>query len=243
MKPFRTAVVRVSVTVAMLTVTVFSAYMALTFVRSHYVLRTVPVREPIIALTFDDGPHPEYTTRMLDQLDARDLHATFFVVGQEAERHGGIVRRIVASGHEVGNHTFSHPQVGELDRQAFAEEIAACDRIIEAATGVTPSWYRAPRGQLTFTQEWWVIGKGQRVAGWTRCLEAEAFRDPLRLAEALEPGDIVLVHDGRLDRSWSADALPVFLDAALERGFRFVTLSELHSMRAGGARVPSNGGP
>ncbi|MDZ4654968.1 MAG: polysaccharide deacetylase family protein [Coriobacteriia bacterium] len=222
---------RVAVTGLLVLSAAFGLVVALGTIRAHYVFTAVPVRQPVIALTFDDGPHPEYTPRMLDELEARDVAATFFVVGEEAEKHPAVLERIVAAGHEVGNHTHTHGNVELISTDALAAEISACDAVISRATGMDCAWYRPPRGRLPLTQEWSVVSSSKRVAGWTRCLEASAYRDPLALADALEPGDIVLIHDGLLDRSKSADMLPVFLDAAIERGFRFVTLSELGSMR------------
>ncbi|MDO9556548.1 MAG: polysaccharide deacetylase family protein [Coriobacteriia bacterium] len=231
MKITRRVAACVAVTGLLVLSAAFGLVVALGTIRTHYVFTAVPVRQPVIALTFDDGPHPEYTPRMLDDLEVRDVVATFFVVGEEAEKCPAVLERIVAAGHEVGNHTYTHDHVELLDGDAFVAEISACDAVISCVTGADCTWYRPPRGRLPLTQEWSVVGSGKRIAGWTQCLEASAYRDPLVLADALVPGDIVLVHDGRLDRSKSADMLPVFLDAAIERGFRFVTLSELDSMR------------
>ncbi len=212
-------------------VLLFGLTAALETVRARYVFGAVPVRQPVIALTFDDGPHPDHTVAMLDALESRGLSATFFVVGEEAEKHFDILERIVQDGHEVGNHTHTHPYVEELAAASLVHELALCDEVIARATGEPSAWYRAPRGQLSFVHEWSVVRSGKRIAGWTRCLESSQFRDPLLLAAALEPGDIVLVHDGRLDRTMSQEMLPAFLDAAQARGFEFVTLSELDAMR------------
>jgi len=229
-KSLRRTVARIAVIGVVIFPIASGVALALGTVRANYVFMSVPVRDPVIALTFDDGPDPEHTIPMLDDLKARGVAATFFVVGEEAEKHFDILERIVADGHEVGNHTYTHSHVEHLDAKAFAAEIDRCDATIMRATDAV-TWYRPPRGRLSLEQEWSIVGGGKRVAGWNRCLEASEFRDPFLLAAALEPGDIVLVHDGRLDRSKSVEMLPDFLDAALARGFVFVTLSELDSMR------------
>lgn len=234
MKVDRSVIIRRAVALPMVALLVLVVLGMVGLARVQHVVEKVPVEERVIALTFDDGPHPEYTSRMLDELESRGLSATFFVVGQEAEKHPAILKRIVAAGHEVGNHTYTHDFVELLDTDAFAAEVGRCDAVIASVTGDGAAWYRAPRGRLPFAQRWSVRRSGKRAVGWSRCLEAGEFRDPLALAAALEPGDIVLVHDGRLDRSSSVEMLPAFLDAAVERGFRFVTVSELDTMRVTG---------
>lgn len=97
------------------------------------------IKEPYLAMTFDDGPSAEYTPQVLDMLKARHLKATFFLVGKNVEAHPEIVRRIVAEGHEVGNHTWDHPLLSKLTDEQATDEIEKTQKAIAAACGVTPS--------------------------------------------------------------------------------------------------------
>lgn len=195
------------------------------------IARSVPSASGRVALTFDDGPDPRYTPAILDVLAEYDAKATFFVIGKHAEKHPHIIERIVAEGHEVAHHTYSHPHVERLGAPEIAAEMDCCTEVLEAQ-GVRPAWYRPPRKQLTRVQEREAARRGMGIAMWTRCMERTRFRTPEQavqtLARETRSGDIVLAHDGLLDRSMTLAALPGFLSAMEERGLEVVTLSELH---------------
>lgn len=201
------------------------------------VSRSVPDATDAIALTFDDGPDPRYTPAILEILGRHGAKATFFVIGEHAEKYPDIVARIVAEGHEVAHHTFSHPHV---DRIGPAELAGEMDRTIAVlgAQNVTPSWYRPPRKRLTRAQEQAASSRGMGIAMWTRCLERDRFATAVEAAETLaseaRSGDIVLAHDGLHDRSMTIEALPLFLAAMEEQGLRVVTLSDLHGREYAG---------
>ena len=98
----------------------------------------IKTQAPFIAMTFDDGPHPVYTPRLLDILKARNIKATFFVVGTNTRRYPGIIRRMIAEGHEVGNHTVNHKYLSRISIEQARAEVAGCERAIIAACGVRP---------------------------------------------------------------------------------------------------------
>jgi peptidoglycan/xylan/chitin deacetylase (PgdA/CDA1 family) len=194
--------------------------------------RGFPSAGRAIALTFDDGPDPRYTPVVLDILRAHDARATFFVIGEQAERHPDIVARIVAEGHEVAHHTHSHPHVEHLGARELRREMDACLAVL-ASQGVEPKWYRPPRKRYTEIQARLAAQRGMKVAMWARCFERASFETSTDMANTLaaetRDGDIVLAHDGLRDRSLTVEALPLYLETIRGRGFEVLTLGELQA--------------
>ncbi len=189
----------------------------------------------LVALTFDDGPNDPATARILDVLAAKDVKATFFVVGENAEVYPDTVRRIVAEGHALGNHSYRHrkrdalldPSYGELER---------AQRAIAAAAGFRPALYRAPNGFHTPWQLRAVRRAGLVTVHWNVQTKDWERPDPdtivRRVLDHVRPGAIVLLHDGDdtrhgSDRTPTVEALPQIIDALRARGYRFVTVPEL----------------
>jgi len=186
-----------------------------------------------IALTFDDGPDPDNTPRVLDLLDRHGARGTFFVVGQAARAHGALVREIIHRGHGVENHTDRHsmhfPWYGP---RRLAGEIGDAQRAIEDACGVSPVFFRAPMGLRTPLLEPVLSRLGLHLASWSRRAYDTRETDPLRVAarltRGLAAGDILLLHDGvALLRKRAPDtvgALGLVLAAIRTAGLRPVTL-------------------
>jgi peptidoglycan/xylan/chitin deacetylase (PgdA/CDA1 family) len=200
----------------------------------HEVVRGYGRGGSLVALTFDDGPDPVFTPAVLDILAAHGGRATFFVIGEHVEQHPDIVKRIIAEGHEVAHHTHRHPRVDELDpRELTAEFDEALAALVEF--DVEPIWYRPPRKALTFAQKRLARERGMRVALWTRSVERSCFCSAEQAARVItaetRPGDILLAHDGRLDRSMTVEALPAILEGLAARGLTCVTLSEMHGIQ------------
>lgn len=189
---------------------------------------------PVLALTFDDGPS-ESTPALLEILAAHDIRATFFMCGKNVRRLPGLAREVHARGHEIGNHTDSHPYLHFKSAQFIYREMALAQETIEAATGVTPRLFRAPYGARWFglrsAQErlgltgvmWTVIGKD-----WKR----PASRVALRLLRGAQNGGILCVHDGRTveaapDIRATIEAVGSAVPRLREKGFRFETVSEI----------------
>ncbi|MDP9800460.1 peptidoglycan/xylan/chitin deacetylase (PgdA/CDA1 family) [Arcanobacterium wilhelmae] len=191
------------------------------------------VTEKAVSLTIDDGPDPRFTPAILDTLKAKGAKATFFVVGTAAEKHPELIRRILAEGHEIANHTYTHPHFDKITPAQAREEIAQAKRVL-AKFGVDAQWVRAPRGATTGATAQVLRNSGMRAAGWTIGVENNKPKGPEgradRVMDAMFPGAIILAHDGRLDRSPTVATIPVLLDKLHDEGYRVVTLSQLAAM-------------
>lgn len=167
-----------------------------------------------LLLTFDDGPHPESTPALLDLLDARGVKAVFFLIGENARRHPDLTREIARRGHEIGNHTLTHPQASFWCAGPWrtAHEIRECQAVLEEITGVTPRYFRAPVGHRNLFTHPIAAACGLRVVGWSRRgydADARVPADTVisRVLPGLGAGDIVLLHEGRADAAEIADAV------------------------------------
>jgi len=194
---------------------------------------------PHIALTFDDGPHPTNTPKLLDMLKKRNIKATFFVVGPNARRYPGIMKRMVAEGHEIGNHTMTHGNLQKMSNSQIRTELDGCRDAIIASCGVAPRVMRAPYGALSSSQKLFIKNTwGYPNIHWS--VDPEDWKRPgpsvvaSRITSRTQAGGIVLVHDIHAP---SIVAMPQALDGLLRKGFRFVTTSQLISL--GHARTAS----
>jgi cellulose synthase/poly-beta-1,6-N-acetylglucosamine synthase-like glycosyltransferase/peptidoglycan/xylan/chitin deacetylase (PgdA/CDA1 family) len=193
----------------------------------------------VICLTFDDGPDPKYTPAILDILKARGVPATFFVVGKEAEQSPNLIRREYKEGHEIGNHTYSHPNVAAVSPERTRLELAATLRIIENITGRSTTLFRPPYNAdsepqtvaeivpILRAQEAGYLSVGERIdpRDWQPGITADAILSEV-IAEKDE-GNIVLLHDGGGDRSATLAALPRIIDYFQGQGYRFAAVGSL----------------
>ena len=184
--------------------------------------------EKQIALTFDDGPHPVYTPRLLAILKQYQVKATFFVVGEQAERYPDLVRAEVAAGHSVGNHTYDHVSLIKIPANYVATEIKACGEVLEKITGRSPHLFRPPGGEyddavleaseaLGYTTVLWTDDPGDYASPGVAVIEQ-------RTLERASSGGILLLHDGT---EQTLEALPTIIETLRQRGFRFVTVDRL----------------
>jgi len=186
-----------------------------------------------IAMTFDDGPHKTNTPRLLDMLKERRIHATFFLVGENVVENQAIVKRILAEGHEIGNHSWSHPNFMVMNDASVRDQLQKTqDAITNASGGMTPKLMRPPYGAFTARQKNWAHGEwGFTVILWDVDPEDWKYRNAehvkREILKAAVPGSIVLSHD---IHKTTVDAMPEVLDTLAARGFKFVTVSELISM-------------
>lgn len=196
-----------------------------------------------VALTFDDGPDPEFTPQILDVLRRRDARATFFLVGEQADRHPELVRRIAAEGHAIGNHTYSHVHCRELEPPALIRQIERTDAALERALGDLPKGlppFRPPFGELSVLQALYLAAAGRTVVFWNRDARdycGASASDIAAIGSKLTSGDVVLLHD-RFPAT--VEALPRLLEELNVRGLASLPL------RAGpvrhGVRVPAAAG-
>ncbi len=153
-----------------------------------------------ISLTFDDGPHPEHTPRLLDNLASFDIKATFFIVGEKAEKHPDLVRRIVAGGHELGNHTWTHSEPSQTSTRKFMDEVRRTRGWIQDVTGRDCCLVRPPKGRLSLRKFWALAREGQTIALWNqdpRDYRMESWCDMEDWCRGYQPtqGDVILMHD------------------------------------------------
>jgi len=202
--------------------------------------RPVLVRGPqggkLISLTFDDGPSVQFTPQVLDILREHRVPATFFVCGKNVEEHPEVLRRIVAEGHEVGNHTYSHPYFFLKSRSRMAEEIDRTQAIIEKVVGFRPNIFRPPYGARWFGLVPTLLERGMHLIQWS-ATGYDWKKDAAGITQAalreLTPGAIILLHDGRetrpalqIDRSPTTAALPGLIAEARQEGYTFAPLKD-----------------
>jgi len=193
------------------------------------VLYRVRVNLPLVALSFDDGPHPTFTPQVLDILRRHDAKATFFLIGERALLYPKLVGQIKAAGHQVGNHYYKNgPTFGHSDAEflRYLEQTEKAIGLIEE-----PKLFRAPGGIA-----WPRQVKLARAQGYTYALGSAYPNDPMHppvwyitwlIEKNLAPGTIVILHDGISDATRSIQALPQILQAGRQRGIRFVSIGEL----------------
>jgi peptidoglycan/xylan/chitin deacetylase (PgdA/CDA1 family) len=194
----------------------------------------VHTQAPYLAMTFDDGPSAEYTPRLLDMLKARHIKATFFLVGKNVQAHPELVRRIIAEGDEVGNHTWDHPQLSKLTDTQATDEIEKTQDAIRTACGVTPTLLRPPYGALNNPEHIWIPQQLKlNVIYWT--VDTEDWKRPgaaaitERVLAGARPGAIILQHDIHWE---TIDAMPAALDGLIARGYHLVTVSQLMTLES-----------
>ncbi len=189
-----------------------------------------------IALTFDDGPDPEVTPRVLDLLDAHGARASFFCIGAGARANPALVREIVRRGHSVENHTYRHPHhFAALPPSGLRQEIAAAQATLAELAGTPPRFFRAPMGLRSPLLQPILAEQGLCLVSWTRRALDGLRGDPVaaaaRLRRGLAAGDVLLQHDGRAARTPDGTAvaltvLPGLLAVLAARGLRSVTLGD-----------------
>ncbi|MGI4789310.1 MAG: polysaccharide deacetylase family protein [Janthinobacterium lividum] len=181
-----------------------------------------------IALTFDDGPHPNYTLKLLQILGQNKIHATFFVVGEKAEEYPDLVRAEVAAGDEIGNHTYDHVSLIKIPAGYVATEIRTCGDVIRSITGKTPTLFRPPGGE--YNED--VVHQAQAL-GYRMILYSDDPGDyaqpgtgliETRTLDTIGDGGIILLHDGSQQ---TLTVLPTLISRLKARGFQFVTVSQM----------------
>jgi peptidoglycan-N-acetylglucosamine deacetylase len=210
-----------------------------------------------LAITFDDGPDPRWTPKILDILKEKNVPASFFVIGEEASKSPGLLRREYAEGHSIGNHTYTHPVYDEISPTQLRWELNLTQRLIESTLGVKSILFRPPYGidhqpeyaeevaQLPIAQDMGYLIVGQKIDphDWrqpygTQVPAQEIIDGVLQQANA---GNIILFHDGGGDRSQTVAALPVIIDELRARGFQFVPVPALLNKTRGEIMVPVTG--
>jgi peptidoglycan/xylan/chitin deacetylase (PgdA/CDA1 family) len=183
----------------------------------------------VVALTFDDGPWPKTTNDVLYILNRHNVKATFFFLGRNVQNFPDLARRVASSGHAIANHSWSHPY-GYHNPAAAAQEIDHTDATIEQVTGVKSALFRPPGGYLNTGLAAYAAQKKQVVVMWSADSKDYYASSPAIVSNVLrniEPGGIILLHDGGGDRAKTVAALPILIRELRDRGYEFVTVPEL----------------
>jgi len=200
---------------------------------SGEVFRFVETDTMNIALTFDDGPHPKYTREILAILDEYNVKATFFMIGSNAEREPELVSEVAAAGHEIGNHTYNHEKPWKLCKSDLHCELSETADVICQGSGVSPVLFRPPEGVISGFITPAAAEMGYNIILWsvdTRDWEKNTTCESVyeNVIQNIKPGGIILFHDA-VSRSDSVtpEALRQVIPVLLEKGYNFVTVSEL----------------
>jgi len=229
---------------------------------SSYVIQRTGDRPGKIALTFDDGPDPVWTPQILDILKQKGVKATFFIVGENGQSYPEIVKRIVADGNEIGNHSFTHPNLAEVPNRVTDVELNATERLIEALTGHSTRLFRAPYFgdaeprtpdeivPTVMAQQLGYVSVGLHLDpdDWklrnddgSRHTADQIVDQILEQAAVTTPeerGNVVLLHDSGGDRSETVKALPMLIDQLRAKGYEFTTIADLAGMTEAQAMPP-----
>ncbi|WP_190815947.1 polysaccharide deacetylase family protein [Saccharopolyspora pogona] len=180
-----------------------------------------------VAFTFDDGPHPTYTPQMLDLLARYGIQATFCLIGEQVQAYPDLVRRIDAEGHELGDHTMTHPDLTTISHEAGYAEVMDTYSLIVNTTGRDIAYFRAPYGHWTeYTNTVAAVQGGMQPIGWAVDTNdwqrpgVQAIVDAVRNDPATQ-GGIVLMHDGGGDRSQTVEAVNQLIPYLLDQGYTF----------------------
>jgi len=196
-------------------------------------IHKVDTEQKLVALTFDDGPTPQYTAGVLQLLELHQVRATFFVTGAETQRYMTQARQIVAAGHQLGNHSWSHQRMLFMSLDEINREIEGTDQQIRAAGFEGKILFRPPYGKKLVLLPWYLESSNRTSIMWDIAPETfdENSEDPQTMAtevlEQVQPGSIVLLHLMYKNRDASRAALPLIIKGLKEKGYRMVTLSEL----------------
>lgn len=190
--------------------------------------------EKVVALTFDDGPHPKYTNEILDILNEYDAKATFFVLGKFAETYPEIIKRQWEEGHEIGNHTYSHININKVSKEKLQEEYERTQAVIYSLTENESKIFRPPYGSFDEKTMDIVEMNNSVIVLWSAHQDSKDWSNPEinkivnNTLSNVKNGDIILFHDYvYYDESHTVEALNKILPELKNRGYKFVTISQL----------------
>ena len=198
-------------------------------------VNVLPSHRKCMALTFDDGPYPPYTGRLLDVLKEKKIHATFFLVVEQAGLHPDLVRRMVDEGHTVGLHAFRHRDFLKLTEEEKEKDLQQGKEILQSITGKEPNYWRPPHGfrdssvmKIASAKDLQVVNWSVIPRDWTGIDKQEIYN---RVMDKAEDGAIVLLHDGdsplyKASRQATVDAVGPLIDSLREKGYHLVSLEE-----------------
>lgn len=191
--------------------------------------------EKIVALTFDDGPDDVFTPQVLDILKKYDVKATFFLIGEKVPYNKSIVKREKEEGHEIGNHTYTHINAAKTSKEQIENEVTKTQEVIKEVTGQYPTIFRPPYRALSRDLCQTVKSKNMSIILWSN-IDVRDWSNPgvnsivSTIENKVENGNIIILHDYntvRNDKSQTIQALEIVIPKLKEKGYKFVTISEL----------------
>lgn len=198
------------------------------------VISEVKTSHKVVALTFDDGPDPHHTPEVLKVLDKHNVKATFFIIGNRGIEHPQLLKEMSTAGHEVANHSYSHPDFNHYKKDSILEEIRKTNLLITKATGQKPVLFRPPGGYLSYELVDLVRKEKMVIAYWTYQQDSKDWRTGARaeriarhVVANIHPGQIIILHDGCPNGQETARATDLILKALKKQGYRLVTVSQL----------------
>ena len=200
---------------------------------------SVKTDQKVLAMTFDDGPHPSLTPKLLDLLKARNIKCTFFLIGRQVKMYPDIVRRIIAEGHEIGNHTWTHCSLTSRSDAQIRDEMKKSEDAVYEVAGVRPQLMRPPYGAINSRIKDMIFSEfGYSTIMWS--VDPMDWRRPgvsvvtSRLVNGAHPGAIMLSHDIHPP---TIQAMPAMFDQLIAKGYQFVTVSQLLNLEKAGMPV------
>lgn len=207
---------------------------------SRDAIRHGPRSEPWLYLSFDDGPDPQFTPRVMEILDAFGIPATFFVLGESCARHPQLIARLLDAGHQVGTHAFSHRHPWSLSSSTARDEVRRGYEAVRAAGGATPRLFRPPFGRGRPAMSRAARGLGLTTVMWSRSAidwgRWGTTRGIARRLAKARPGDILLLHDAPREQNRTEamlEVLPGFVEGCLARGWQFGGIERLQGSNPG----------
>ncbi len=198
----------------------------------------VKTKQKIVALTFDDGPSPEWTPKILDELKEANIKATFFMIGHHVKKYPDIARRVAAEGHTIGNHTYAHSMILYYTPEEVEEEIKYTELIIKEVTGQKTKYFRPPKAWIMNSMKEKVKAMGYEVILWSLNSKDWVTFNHRYIVKLLSlrvrSGDILLFHDsGNVvsteggDRAQTVASIPLLAKRLRQKGFEFVSIEEM----------------
>ncbi|WP_226670946.1 polysaccharide deacetylase family protein [Metabacillus litoralis] len=196
-------------------------------------INEIPTANKLVAFTFDDGPNPIYTTQILDIFKKANGKATFFMIGESINKYPEIVKKAIDQGHEIGNHTNTHPKLSQLSSAECLMEIELNEKSIEEIVGEKPVVFRPPYFDYNEETISIIMQKEYSAIIGALNIEAKDWEQPgvdhilEKSRECVRNGSILLFHDGFGDRSQTVEAVRILVSELISQGYQLVTVSEL----------------
>ena len=223
-------------------VALFTVFFDQAIITRRDTIYRVPSSGKIVALTFDDGPSPDWTPKILDALKEENIKATFFMLGRHVEEYPDVARRVAEDGHEIGNHTYDHHVLIYYKTEELEKEIRDAQAAIYKATGITTKYFRPPKAWLTGNEKKQIRSMGYETILWSlNSKDWVTFHDKQitsYILRNIRPGDIILFHDsGGVfhaeggSRKQTVKTISRLAGKLREKGYKFVTISELLNLQ------------